>query len=152
MTYRSQTVLVSRGIISAASDMYGLSHDGVACFAHAFLQIWGSHTLSAVIAQPTHRTPKGPPCLVPGKSTKPSACRSFCVILSVSSYFPLSSGPRHCAAISTHFPDKLWSLLWSMCLIISFQSQEEERSGSQFRTIILTGETVCSLLPRGKRC
>lgn len=114
----------------------------------------GPHTLLAATAQPAHRTPKGPPCLVPGRSTKPSAHRHISISFSLfaPSLFPLSSGPsplcRHFSPFSD-FPDRLRLLLWWMSLIISFQSQEEERGGSQFRTIALTGETVSPWLPRG---
>lgn len=48
------------------------------------------------------------------------------------------------------FQTGLSLFLWYMCLIISFQSQGEDRGRSQFRTIALTGETVSSTLPKGK--
>lgn len=48
-----------------------------------------------------------------------------------------------------NFSDRLKPLLWWMSLIISFQSQEVWRGGSQFRSIALTGETVSPWLPRG---
>lgn len=64
------------------------------------------HTLPAATAQPAHRTPKGPPCLVPRRSTKPSAHRhsaSLYHFLSAPSPFPLSPGPLHCAALFSPF-------------------------------------------------
>lgn len=122
----------------------------MASFAHAFLQTWAPHSAccySPAGSQDTQGT------TLSGTREEPqtfSTQTCLYIILSVPSLFPLSSGPLHCEAISPYFPDKLRPLLWYMCLIISFQSQEEERGGSQFRTIALTGETVSSWLPRGK--
>lgn len=50
----------------------------------------GPHTLLTATAQPAHRTPKGPPCLVPGRSTKPSAHRHISISFSLRS-IPFSS-------------------------------------------------------------
>lgn len=65
----------------------------------------GPHTLSAVTAQPAHRTPRGPPCLVHGGA--PSLQRtdiSLYHFLSAPYLFYLFSyGPFHCATICHHF-------------------------------------------------
>lgn len=111
----------------------------------------GPHTLPAAIAQPAHRKPKGPPCLVPGTSTKPSAHRHISLSFSLCSLSHFLQVPFILLPFLTisHHPDRLRPLLWYMCLIISFQSQEEERGESQFRGIALTGETFSPWLPRG---
>lgn len=98
-------------------------------------------------------SPLGPPCLAPWRDAKPSA--HSCLYIISPRFRSCFSSFSQRAALCSHFspfsdfPDRPGLFLWWMSLIISFQSQEEERGGSQFRGITLTGETVSPWLPRG---
>ena len=98
----SQTVSVSRGIISVASNMQGLSYDWVACRAHVLRQI-GPYTLTTATAHPIH------PWDLPVWHHS-SKFQAFSTVISlyhfVSAPFPLSPlsvGFFHCAAIFHYF-------------------------------------------------
>lgn len=124
----------------------------MACCAHAFLQTWALRP--CLLLQPSRLTghPGDHPVWYTEEHQAFSTQTYLYIIffpLHTSFIFSLQAPLCHHFSPLSDFLDRLGPLLWWMSLIISFQSQEEERGGSQFRTIALTGETVSPWLPRG---
>lgn len=125
----------------------------MACCAHASLQKWAPHPACCYSPAGSQDT-QGTTLSGTRSSTKLSAHRHISISfssrsVSLLSFFFRPSPLCHHFSPFSDFSDRLGPLLWWMFLIISFQSREEERGGSQFRTISLTGETVSPWLPRG---